>query len=137
MSSKKTGQNRTKITAQEMRDLDFEIQFMEGLVRRDPGYVEALKILGDDYTRRGRCLDGLRVDERLCELRPNDCMVHYNLACSYSLTGQCELAAAALERAIALGYDDFEFMAKDPDLEKLREHDGYKKISARLRRQQA
>jgi tetratricopeptide (TPR) repeat protein len=134
--SKKTGSSRKKLTAQELRDLDLEISFMEGLVKRDDRHVEALLILGDNYTRRGRYEEGLRMDERLCALRPEDCMVHYNLACSYALTRQCDLAAAALERAVALGYDDFDFMAKDPDLKNLREHASYKRISAKGRRQQ-
>lgn len=134
--SKKTGNSRKKLTPQELRDLDLEIAFMEGLVKRDPAYIEALLILGDNYTRRDRYEEGLRIDERLCALRPEDCMVHYNLACSLSLTGQCDLAAAALDRAITLGYSDFDYMAKDPDLKNLREHDGYKKIRAKARRQQ-
>ena len=77
---------RKKATRQELRDMDQEILFLEGLVRRDENYVEALQILGDDYTRRGRYGEGLKIDERLCKLRPDESLVHYNLACSYSLT---------------------------------------------------
>jgi tetratricopeptide (TPR) repeat protein len=130
---KKTSSRRRKPTPQELRDLDVEILFLEGLIHRDPVYVEALQILGDDYTRRGRFQDGLRIDERLSRLRPRDPMVHYNLACSYSLTQQCDLAAAALNTAINLGYDDFDWMARDPDLQPLREHAGYQKIQAKIR----
>ena len=43
-----------KLSSREQRDLDIEIQFLEGVVRRDQRYVEALQLLGDDYTRRGR-----------------------------------------------------------------------------------
>jgi len=62
---------RKKPTRQEQRDLDVEITFMEGIVRRDPEYVEALQILGDDYTRRGEFAEGLKVDEQLARLRPS------------------------------------------------------------------
>jgi tetratricopeptide (TPR) repeat protein len=130
---KKTSNSRRKPTPQELRDLDVEILCMEGLARREPQYIEALQILGDDYTRRGRFEDGLHVDERLAHLRPRDPMVHYNLACSYSLTQQFELAVEALTTAINFGYDDFEWMARDPDLKAVREHAGYKKIQARVR----
>lgn len=109
---------------------------MEGLVRRDGTYVEALQILGDDYTRRGRYVDGLRVDERLAKLRPEDAMVHYNLACSYSLTDQLDQALESLEIALNLGYRDFKWMAQDPDLENLRDEAGYKKIQAMVRQMQ-
>ena len=130
---KKTSSRRRKPTPGELRDLDVEILFLEGLIQRDPVYVEALQILGDDYTRRDRFQDGLRIDEHLSRLRPRDAMVHYNLACSYSLTQQCDLAAEALNTAINLGYDDFDWMARDPDLKPLREHAGYKKIQAKVR----
>jgi tetratricopeptide (TPR) repeat protein len=124
---------RKKATRQELRDLDQEILFLEGLIRREQNYVEALQILGDDYTRRGRYVEGLKIDERLCKLRPDDALVHYNLACSYSLTVQLDLAIEALEVALNLGYRDFKWMSQDPDLENLREHAAYKKIRAKVR----
>jgi tetratricopeptide (TPR) repeat protein len=134
---KKFNSPRKKLTRQELRDLDLEILFLEGIVRRDPAYIEALQILGDDYTRRGRYLEGLRMDERLSLLRPDDAVVQYNLACSYSLTNQIELAFEALHAAINLGYRDFKSLDKDPDLDNLRKHGEYKKIRAKIRGLQA
>jgi tetratricopeptide (TPR) repeat protein len=127
---------RKKLTRQEERDLDVEIVFMEGVVRRDPSYVEALQILGDDYTKRGRYRDGLKVDERLAELRPHDSLVLYNLACSYSLTDHVDAALRALERALSLGYRDFKWLAEDPDLQNVRRHPHYQRIRAKLRTMQ-
>ena len=103
------------------------------MVRRAPGIIEALQILGDDYTRRGRFTDGLKLDEELARLRPDDALVHYNLACSYSLTGQFAAASAALHRALDLGYRDFKWLAKDPDLARFRKHPLYKRIRARIK----
>jgi tetratricopeptide (TPR) repeat protein len=131
--AKNVNNPRKRMTRQEMRDLDLEISFLEGIVRRSPAYIEALQLLGDDYTRRGRYSDGLSVDERLSRLRPDDSLVHYNLACSYSLTGQLELAVEALESAINLGYREFKWMAQDPDLKNLRDHAEYKRIRAKVR----
>ena len=48
-----------KMNRAEQRDLDTKIEFIEGLVRRDPDYVDALQILGDHYTQRGRFNEGL------------------------------------------------------------------------------
>ena len=56
---------RKKLTRREQRNLDIEISFIEGVVRRDPRYLEALQVLGDDYTRRGRYREGLKIDETL------------------------------------------------------------------------
>ncbi|HYG22223.1 MAG TPA: hypothetical protein VEH04_05510 [Verrucomicrobiae bacterium] len=107
---------------------------MEGVVRRDPNYVEALQLLGDHYTQRGRFDHGRRVDERLSELQPANPLVFYNLACSYSLTDEVELAAASLRKAIALGYRDFNWLAKDPDLVTLRKHPLFRGIRDQIRR---
>jgi tetratricopeptide (TPR) repeat protein len=124
---------RKKLTRHELRDLDIEIGFLEGVVKRDPRYVEALQILGDDYTRRGRYRDGLRIDEQLAHLRPGDSLVLYNLACSYSLMDDVDAALGALERALSLGYRDFKWLAEDPDLRNVRRHPLFQKIRAKLR----
>jgi tetratricopeptide (TPR) repeat protein len=118
----------------ERRDLDIRIEFIEGIVRRDPGYVDALQLLGDQYTQRGRYAEGLKVDERLMQLDPDNPLTFYNLACSYSLTDQFDRAAAALDKALDLGYGDFKWLTKDPDLKKLRSHDAYHRIEDRIRR---
>jgi len=122
------------MTRSEQRDLDVKIEFIEGLVRRDPGYVDALQLLGDHYTQRGRYAEGLKVDERLARLRPDDALVFYNLACSYSLTEQFDRAALTLEKALRLGYRDFNWLAKDPDLQKLRQQPVYRDIQDKIRR---
>jgi tetratricopeptide (TPR) repeat protein len=125
--------SRKKLTRQEQRDLDIEIGFIEGVVRRDPNYLEALQVLGENYTRRGKFTEGLKVDEEIVRLRPDDALPHYNLACSYSLTERFESAVTALGKALDLGYRDFKWMAKDPDLSKLRKHPLYKRILARIK----
>ncbi|HTY86497.1 MAG TPA: hypothetical protein VMB80_03455 [Candidatus Acidoferrum sp.] len=125
---------RKKLSRASLRDLDTRIEFLEGLVRRAPDYVDALQLLGDHYTQRGRFAEGLKVDERLARLEPHNSLVYYNLACSYSLTDQLDRAALALERALQLGYRDFSFLARDPDLRKLRQHPVYRQIEAKIRR---
>jgi tetratricopeptide (TPR) repeat protein len=123
-----------KNSDQQQNDLDVSIGFLEGIVGRDPEYIEALQLLGDDYTRRGKFQSGLQIDERLATLRPADPLVQYNLACSYSLLDQPEHAAAALDRALTHGYRDFKWLARDPDLKKFRAHPLYKTIQARIKK---
>jgi tetratricopeptide (TPR) repeat protein len=125
---------RKKMTRRESRELDVKIDFMEGVVRRDPDYVEALQLLGDHYTQRGRFVQSLKVDEQLSRLEPRNPLVFYNLACSYSLIGQVDMAASALDKALALGYRDFKWLAKDPDLRKLRKHPLYRGIEDKIRK---
>lgn len=129
----KKSKPRKGLNRQQKRDLDIEIGFLEGVIRRDPGYLEALQILGDDYTRRGKFLEGLKIDESLALLRPDDSLVHYNLACSYSLTDQFDRTLKSLETALACGYRDFKWLAEDPDLEAFREQTSYSKIKLLIR----
>ena len=96
--------------------------------------MDALQILGDHYTQRGRIIEGLKVDERLARLEPKNPLVFYNLACSYSLSGEVEHAASALEKALELGYRDFDWLAKDPDLKTLRTHASFDDLKAKIRR---
>jgi tetratricopeptide (TPR) repeat protein len=131
MPAKKNSKN--KLSNVEQRDLDTKIQFVEGLVRRDPDYVDALQLLGDHYTQRGRFSEGLHVDERLAQLEPDNPLVFYNLACSYSLTDEFDHALRALKQSIALGYRDFKWLAKDPDLKKLRAHPSFLELKEKIR----
>src|SRR5947199_10085490 len=119
MPDKRSAKNK-KLTRIEVRDLDIKITFMEGIVQRDPHYVEALQILGDHYTQRGKYDHSLKVDQQLSRLQPRNPLVYYNLACSYSLNREFDLASAALEQALVLGYRDFKWLARDPDLRPLR-----------------
>ena len=125
---------RKKSNRASQRDLDIKIEFMEGLVRRDPDYVDALQLLGDHYTQCGRYAEGLKVDEHLARLEPRRALVFYNLACSCSLMEQFDRAALALEKALLLGYRDFRWLVRDPDLCKLRQQPVYRDIEAKIRR---
>lgn len=97
-----------------------ELEFLQRIAKRLPEDTEVLRALGDLYTRTGDYSEGLRVDERLSQLCSEDPLVWYNLGCSLALTGGKEDALEALSRALELGYDDYEWMKKDPDLAVLR-----------------
>lgn len=123
-----------KLSRKEVRDLEVKISFLEGIVSRDPKYVEALQVLGDHYTQRGRFEHSLKVDKQLSRLEPRNPLVFYNLACSYSLNREFDLAAASLEKALKLGYRDFKWLARDPDLRPLRQHPLYRTIQDKIRK---
>lgn len=133
MPRKSSAQSK-KLSRREVRELETKITFLEGLIKRDPQYVEALQILGDHYTQRGEFDQSLEVDKRLSRLEPANPLVFYNLACSHSLNGDFDRAAAALDRALTLGYRDFKWLAKDPDLRRLRQHPLYRAIEDKIRR---
>lgn len=110
------------------RDLDFEISFYEGILKRDPNLVDVLIPLGHAYTDGGYYEKGLDIDLRLSRLNPKDPVVFYNLACSYSVLGQITPALGSLEKALSLGYNDFRFLMIDPDMENLRKSPRFEQL---------
>lgn len=108
---------------------DFEIDFFERLVKEDPHFVDALVPLAELYTRKGFHEKALELDLRLSKLKREDPIVHYNLACSFALTGRKKEALQALERAIGLGYDDLNHMKKDADLKSLWEDPRFQSLA--------
>jgi tetratricopeptide (TPR) repeat protein len=117
--------------ASKLSQRQFEIEFFEGIVRRQSDYWEVLSVLGNHYTAAKRYRDGLSVDERLASLRPNDAVVYYNLACSYSLVGSIQPSLDALEKALSLGYRDFLHMMRDKDLVAVRKDKRFKGLLSR------
>src|SRR3954469_16774084 len=101
----------------EQSQIDFELDFFGGILERDPDYVDVLRVMGTNLTLKGRFAHGLQIDKRLVQLRPNDPLAHYNLACSYSLLKRTDHALKALRRAVELGYRDFRYMREDRDLD--------------------
>src|SRR5262249_8838949 len=82
------------------RQIDFELEFFGSILSRHPDYVDVLRVMGNLLTLKGRFAEGLQVDKRLVQLRPNDALAHYNLACSYALLKRPELALKTLRRAV-------------------------------------
>ena len=108
--------------------LEFEITFYERLLRAYPDFVDALVPLGEAYSRRGLYEKGLQVDLRVAQLRENDPLTWYNLACSYSLLKRIDEAVEALQRAMQRGYTDLAYLQKDPDLVNLRQSPKYRQL---------
>jgi tetratricopeptide (TPR) repeat protein len=106
-------------------DLKYEIAFYEGVLEKAPLFIDALTALGNAYTQTGEYEKGLRIDKRLEVLLPDDPIVLYNLACSYSLLGYLDDALLTIKRSVKCGYDDFDHMSSDPDLENLRQDERF------------
>ena len=116
-------------------DPEFEIRFFESVLRRDPNYASVVELLGGLYTRQGRVADGLRMDRKLVKLQPQNATAHYNLACSLALSKRKSDALRALQRAVKLGYADFDWMQQDPDLEVLKQHPEFQSLLQTLKPQ--
>jgi tetratricopeptide (TPR) repeat protein len=99
---------------------DFEGDFYRKALEYEPENVDILVFLGDAFAKRGQIEDGLEIDKRLVRVCPTEPTYFYNLACSHSLLNQIDPALTALEKAISLGYQNFDHLQTDSDLDNIR-----------------
>lgn len=112
--------------------LEFEIKFYEGILDKSPEFIEALTALGNLYTKAGNYKKGLTIDLKLLGLRPQDSIVLYNLACSYSLLNELDNALKFIKHAIECGYDNIDYLYADTDLDNLKNDPRFKEYMAKL-----
>jgi tetratricopeptide (TPR) repeat protein len=108
--------------------LDFDIAFYDRILRRQPDYIDVLRCQGELLSRKGLHSLALAIDRRLAELLPTDYVIRYNLACSLAMGGYRREAIVALRAALENGYDDFEFLESDSDLDALRDDPAYRAL---------
>ena len=118
--------------AEQERQRQVEVAFLEGVRARLPGHPAVVESLGCLYTEMGRYQEGLRADREMVRMEPRSPTAWYNLACSLALTGQPDEAFGALEKAIALGYDDAEWMCEDEDFAPIRDDPRFARLLAAL-----
>ena len=115
-------------TSEQQSQLDFELDFFEAILQRNPDFVDVLRVHGNNLTLKGRYGDGLLIDRRLVDLRPQDALAHYNLACSFSLLKKIDAALKALRKALELGYRDFRYIRDDRDLAAVRRDPRFRRL---------
>jgi len=109
-----------------IKEFLYQKRIYEKILEMKPDYLEVLFCLGEIYTYLGEYKKSLEIDLKISEIIPDHPYVYYNLACDYSLLGNIDEAFKNLKIAISLGYEDFESIDNDPDLENLRKDRKYK-----------
>lgn len=66
--------------------------------------------------------------QKVVAQHPDNERVVYNLSCIYSLRGKKELALKTLKEAVEMGFDDFEWIRLDKDLDNIRGEEGFRAI---------
>ena len=89
--------------------LNHNRELQEAYINLSSAYLGAKKY--------GEAFDTLESLEKINPLAP---LLHFNLACYYSLTENSPASLRALEKAVELGYKEFQEIQTDPDLENLR-----------------
>jgi Flp pilus assembly protein TadD len=113
---------------QQQNQLDFDIEFYGHILVRNGDYLDVLRCQGQLLSRKGLHKQALAIDRRLVELAPGDGVAHYNLGCSLALVGSSQEAIDALRQALIRGYNDFEYLEADRDLDSLRNNPAYQQL---------
>jgi adenylate cyclase len=143
--------------AQEVRPEDYEAIYLLGLVLRQLGRNEEsrnadaraskcirkhLELNPDDarayglgagsLARLGENEQAMQWCERAMSLAPDDDAILYNTACALAMLGEDERALDVLQRAIEAGLAGGDWVARDPDWERLRDHPRFQALAKRL-----
>ena len=85
-----------------------------------PSNVHVWLALGWCRKRTGRLDLAINALERAEEATPEEAIVHYNLACYWSLAGKKQRALAYLSRAISIDANYRELIVDEPDFDPIR-----------------
>jgi adenylate cyclase len=73
----------------------------------------------------GKNEDAKRETKMALELSPNDNVMLYNAACVYARMNERALAIDTLRNIIAMGFEHYDWIKRDPDLENIRQENDY------------
>jgi serine/threonine protein kinase/Flp pilus assembly protein TadD len=104
----------------------------QNVLRVLPRYLEnhpddgrAHMILAIFLAQAGKIEEAKKEAEKAISLNPTDPLMHYNSACFYAQIGEKQLSLDSLKNAISSGYQNYEWMRRDPDLDSLRNEPEY------------
>jgi serine/threonine protein kinase/tetratricopeptide (TPR) repeat protein len=103
-------------------------EIIEKHLELNPDDARALYLGSGCLTVLGETERGLEWAARAVAIDPGDTGVLYNVACTYSGAGRVDEAIDYLEKAVAAGFSQKEWILNDGDLDPLREHPRYKTL---------
>lgn len=93
-----------------------------------PEFPQALRQAAVVYSLAGDKDKAVSYLKKAVELNPDDPGGYYNIACMYSLAGNVDESVSWLKKAVEKGFDDWELMSKDTDLNNIRKTEDFEKL---------
>lgn len=97
-------------------------------INKDPNYAEAYAGRAGAYMLQGKNNKALDDLKKAKELKPDSASIRYNLACVHSLMGNTDYGLDELDAALSKGFNDYDSLRKDPDINNLRKKVEFQKI---------
>jgi tetratricopeptide (TPR) repeat protein len=125
-------QNSAHVLAERLDQPDRSLDMLDKAVAVNPGFAPALAGRAVIHARLGKRDDALRSAEAALK-QSDDSLIRFQVACTYALSAKAnpDDARAALDhlrKALRDGYADFANIAKDSDLDGIRELKEFKTI---------
>jgi tetratricopeptide (TPR) repeat protein len=96
-------------------------------VNKDGKYAEAYSNRAVAYIMQKKFNKALDDLKKAKELKPDSASIRYNLASVHSLMGNTDYGMDELDAALEKGFNDYESLRRDPDINNLRKHKDYQK----------
>jgi len=107
---------------------DLAIRQYENALAIKPDMTPALYSLGITFTLKGEYDQAIATFQKIIAIEPDNASVCYNLACVYSRQNKKNDAVEWLQKAVNKGYDNWNNLKSDPDLENIKDEPGYRKL---------
>lgn len=104
------------------------VKLIEERLALDPGDTRATALGAGIYATMGDGESARALAKRSLEIDPEDSMLLYNVACTYSLLGMGDDALECLQRAVDNGFGHKEWIEHDSDFDAIREAPRFKSI---------
>lgn len=110
------------------KDWDNAIKEFTLAIQKHPTYDVAYSNRAVAYMQQkkfNKAMDDLKEGVRI---NPRNATLHYNFVALYSLQNQLDRALDSLDRCLELGFNNYDALRADPDLNNVRKHPEFRKI---------
>jgi tetratricopeptide (TPR) repeat protein len=116
-------------------DLDRAIESLSRTIALYPNYPHAYFYLGVAHWEKGNPDLGVEQFFKVIELYPQESAAYYNVACYYSIKGIPDLALVWLEKAFKAGFNQFNHIRTDHDLDNIRDLVQFKELVGKYQKE--
>ena len=109
-------------------NIDNAIKEFSLAIQKDPNYADAYSNRAVAYMQQKKFNKAQEDLKTAKELAPDNPSVRYNYACLYSLKGDVDLALDEIDAALTQGFNDYDALRRDSDLNNVRKHPEFRKI---------
>jgi serine/threonine protein kinase/tetratricopeptide (TPR) repeat protein len=116
---------RTGDTERQHSTMQQAIQVFKRFLPQHPDDARAHMYFANALVHEGEREEARTEAAKALELSPGDPNMLYNAACFYGLLGDTKLSVETLKNAVAAGYQHYEWIARDTDLNSIRQEPEY------------